>query len=167
MTTKELFTIKEYLLENLYKGFIVPNNSPFTSPILFIAKPNSALHFYIDYCKFNSLIKKDQHPLLLIDKTLARIANTKIFTKLDIRQTFYRIYIDPTSEELTTFWTRYRAYKYQVLLFGLTNGPTTYQRYMNEVLFDHLDDFYTIYLDDILIYSDNVLKYENYIKLVL
>ena len=38
---------------------------------------------------------------------------------------------------------------------------------MNEVLFDYLDEFYTIYLDDILIYLDNALEYKNYIKLVL
>ena len=38
---------------------------------------------------------------------------------------------------------------------------------MNEVLFDYLDEFCTVYLDNILIYSDNALEYENYIKLVL
>ena len=38
---------------------------------------------------------------------------------------------------------------------------------MNEVLFDYLDDFCTAYLDDILIYSDNVLEHENHMKLVL
>ena len=38
---------------------------------------------------------------------------------------------------------------------------------MNKVLFDYLDEFYTTYLDDILIYLDNTLEYENYIKLVL
>jgi hypothetical protein len=38
---------------------------------------------------------------------------------------------------------------------------------MNEVLFNYLDDFCTAYLDDILIYSDNVLEHEHYVKLVL
>jgi hypothetical protein len=38
---------------------------------------------------------------------------------------------------------------------------------MNNVLFDYLDDFYTIYLDDILIYSENKLEYEIYVKKVL
>ena len=38
---------------------------------------------------------------------------------------------------------------------------------MNDVLFDYLDDFYTAYLDNILIYSDNELEYEYYIKKVL
>ena len=38
---------------------------------------------------------------------------------------------------------------------------------MNKVLFKHLDDFYTAYLDNILIYLDNVLKHKYYVKQVL
>jgi hypothetical protein len=65
------------------------------------------------------------------------------------------------------FQTRYRTYKYQVLLFGLMNSLAIYQRYINKVLFDYLDDFCTAYLNNILIYSDNVLEHKHYIKLVL
>ena len=85
MTTKELLAIKEYLLDNLYKGFIAPSSSPFASLVLFVSKPGRGLRFYVDYRRLNSITKKDQHPLPLINKTLTRIANTKIFTKLDIR----------------------------------------------------------------------------------
>ena len=38
---------------------------------------------------------------------------------------------------------------------------------MNDILFDYLDDFYTVYLDNILIYSEDKLDYEEYIKKVL
>ena len=75
--------------------------------------------------------------------------------------------MDPESEELTTFRTRYGSYKCKVLPFGLTNGPATYQRYMNDVLFDYLDDFCTAYLDDILIYSDNELDHDAHVHKVL
>ena len=43
--------------------------------------------------------------------------------------------------------------------FKLINGPATYQRFINDVLFDYLNDFYTAYLDDILIYSENEFDY--------
>jgi hypothetical protein len=38
---------------------------------------------------------------------------------------------------------------------------------MNNILFNYLDEFYTIYLDNILIYSNNKLEYKHYIKKVL
>src|SRR5947207_14313054 len=95
------------------------------------------------------------------------MSKAKIFTKLDICQAFHCVHIDPASEDLTTFRTQYGCYKYKVVPFGLTNGPATYQQYMNDVLFDYLDDFCTAYLDDIMIYSDNELKHEEHVCKVL
>jgi hypothetical protein len=65
------------------------------------------------------------------------------------------------------FRTRYRSYKYKVLPFRLINRPAIYQRYINDILFNYLDKFYTAYLDNILIYLDDKLKYEVHIKKVL
>jgi hypothetical protein len=70
ITTEELLIVKEYLLKNLHKGFIVLSSSSFASSVFFVAKPNSSLRFCINYYKFNSLTKKDQHLLPLINKTL-------------------------------------------------------------------------------------------------
>ena len=71
--------------------------------------------------------------------------------------------IDLALEDLTTFQTRYGCYKYKVVLFGLTNGLATFQQYINNILFDYLDDFCTAYLNDILIYSSNELEHEEHV----
>ena len=167
MTTEELEEVKRYLLENLNKGFIEPSQAPFAAPILFVRKADGRLRLCIDFRNLNQITRKDRYPLPLIDELLGRIGRAKVFTKLDIRQAFNRIRMSPESEELTTFRTRYGSYKCKVLPFGLTNGPATYQRYMNDVLFDYLDDFCTAYLDDILIYSENELDHEEHVKKVL
>jgi predicted aspartyl protease len=167
MTAEELEIVKQYLIDNLAKGFIEPSQAPWASPVLFVSKPNGGLRFCIDFRKLNEITRKDQYPLPLIDETLARIGKAKVFTKLDIRQAFHRIRIDPESEELTTFRTRYGSYKCKVVPFGLTNGPATYQRYMNDILFDYLDDFATAYLDDILIYSEDPKEHATHVKKVL
>ncbi len=163
----ELEATKKYLTENLDKGFIEASQSPFAAPILFVKKANGSLRFCVDYRKLNKITKKDRYPLPLVTETLQRLSKAKIFTKLDIRQAFHRIRIDPASEDLTTFRTRYGTYKYKVMPFGLTNAPATYQRYMNDVLFDFLDDFCTAYVDDILIYSDNLEEHEKQVIKVL
>ena len=147
--------MKEYLTEYLSHGFITVSNYLYTSPMLFVKKPGSGLQFCIDYCKLNTLTKKDAYLIPRIDELLARVSKAKIFTKLDIRQAFHWIRIDLQSEDYMTFKTCYRTYKYKVLPFGLCNSPSTYQRYINDVLMEYLDDFYIAYLDDILIYSEN------------
>jgi cell fate regulator YaaT (PSP1 superfamily) len=51
--------------------------------------------------------------------------------------------------------------------FGLINAPATFQAYINKALGDLLDITCVIYLNDILIYSDNVEEYEKYVRQVL
>ena len=121
----------------------------------------------MDYRKLNAITKKNQYPLPLIDEMLERLSRAKYFTKLDIRQAFHKIRIHPDSEDLTTFRTRYGSYKYRVVPFGLTNGPATFQRFINDNFMDCLDDFLTAYLDDLLIYSENELDHEIHVRKVL
>ncbi len=126
ITIEELETVKEYLVNNLYKGFIEPSQAPFVAPVLFVKKPNRGLRFCIDFYKLNQITRKDQYLIPLINKLLAQIRRAKIFTKLDIRQAFHYIRIDLASEELTIFRICYRLYKYKVLPFRLTNSLATY-----------------------------------------
>ena len=58
-------------------------------------------------------------------------------------------------------------YKYKVLPFKLTNRLAIYQRYINNILFDYLDNFYTAYLDNIIIYSKNKLEYKEHVYKIL
>jgi hypothetical protein len=114
------------LFANLTKGFIVLSQVPFASPVLFARKSNGSLWFCVDYRKLNTLTKKNHYLLLLINKTLARLNQAKVFTKLDIRQVFYQIRISPESKELIVFRTYYGLFEYQVLPFGLTNNPAIF-----------------------------------------
>ena len=50
--------------------------------------------------------------------------------------------------------------------FGLTNAPATFCNLMNDVLFDHLDAFVTVYLDDIVVYIKTLTKHEKHLRLV-
>ena len=70
-------------------------------------------------------------------------------------------------EDLTTFRTRFGSYKYRVMLFGLTNGPATFQHYINDTLFDYLNVFCTAYIDDIWIYSQHAKEHEIHVRKIL
>jgi hypothetical protein len=51
------------------------------------------------------------------------------------------------------FHTKYGHYEYIIIYFGLTKAPTTVMETMNRMLHEYLDDFITVFLDDILLYS--------------
>jgi len=67
----------------------------------------------------------------------------------------------------TAFWTRYRHYKYTVMLFELKNAPVIFQRLINDTLREYLDDFVITYLDDILIYSDDLEMHHSHVHKIL
>ena len=167
MTEEQLSETKRYIIDNLHKGFIEPSGAPYAAPILFAKKADGSLRLCVDYRKLNALSKKDPCPIPLIDEMMARICKAKVFTKLDIQQAFHRIRMSPESEDYTTFRTRYGTYKYKVLPFGLTNGPATFQRFINEILMEHLDDFCAAYMDDILIYSSTPEEHKVHVKKVM
>ena len=164
---QELEASRDYIIDNLQKGFITPSAAPFASPILMVRKPGGGLRFCVDYRKLNSITRKDRYPLPLVDELMERLGQAKIYTKLDIRQGFHRILMDSDSRELTTFRTRMGMFKYNVLPFGLSNGPAAFQRLINEVLMDYLDKFVTGYIDDLLIYSDDEDEHEIHVKKVM
>ena len=151
----------------LDKKFIKPSHASYSSPVLFTKKGDGNLRFCVDYRKLNKLTKKNRYPLPLIEEVLARIHGSKYLTRLDIIAAFNKLRMHPDSEDLTTFTTSLGAYKYKVLPFGLTNGPASYQQYMNDVLFDFLNRFVQCYLDNILIYSRSLKEHQQHIALVL
>ncbi|RVW29301.1 Retrovirus-related Pol polyprotein from transposon 17.6 [Vitis vinifera] len=69
-------------------------------------------------------------------------------------------------EGKTTCVTRYGSYEFLVMPFGLTNAPATFCNLMNDVLFDYLDAFVVVYLDDIVVYSKTLTEHEKHLRLV-
>jgi hypothetical protein len=65
------------------------------------------------------------------------------------------------------FNMRYSLFETLVMPFGLSNALVIFQAWINEILYLYLDVFYTVYINNILIYSDNLLEYKKYIKKIL
>jgi Reverse transcriptase (RNA-dependent DNA polymerase) len=115
----------------------------------------------------NTIIIKNHYPLPLIQEILARLNRTKIYTKLDIIIVFNRIRITKEQEYLTAFNIRYGLYETLVILFGLSNVSVIFQARINKVLHLYLDVFCTAYIDDILVYSDDLTSYRQHVRLVI
>jgi len=81
--------------------------------------------------------------------------------------TYYLIHITKGNEWKTTFRTCYGSFEWLVMPFGLSNIPLVFQRFMNNIFVDMLDICMVVYLDNILIYSDNLKEHTKHIKEVL
>lgn len=167
MSQDELKVLKKYLEENLAKGFIRLSNSPAAAPVLFVKKPSGGLRFCVDYRGLNDITIKNRYPLPLIKETLDRLSRAKYFTKLDVIAAFNRLRLKEGEEWKGAFQTRYGLYEYLVMPFGLHGAPAKFQGYINKTLQEYLDVFCSAYMDDVLIYSDNLQEHKQHIRMVL
>ena len=133
--------IKKYLNEHLKKRFIIFNYVSFASPVLFAKKSNDELKFYVNYKKLNVSIKRNRYLISLIDEILIRIQDYKYFTRLNIITAFNKLRMHSNNKDFITFVTFLEIYKYRMLSFELINDSITYQQYINDILFEYLNDF--------------------------
>ena len=94
----ELKMLKKYITEQLNKGFIVFFKFPADVPVLFASKKDGNLCLCVDYKELNVIIIKNQHFLLLIQKTMNRLIEAKKFIKLDIQHVYNMIRIKKNDE---------------------------------------------------------------------
>ena len=82
---------------------------------------------------------KNQYPLPLIDEILDRLSGARVFTKIDVKNVYYRLWIREGDEWKTAFRTRYGRFEYWVMPFVLTNSPASFHFYINRVLRPYFD----------------------------
>jgi len=95
------------------------------------------------------------------------VAGATVFTKLDLKDGYHLIRMRKGNEHKRAFRTRYGHYEYKVMRFGLVNPPATFQTMINKIRREFLDHGVVIYLDDILIYSENMDNHINRVQKVL
>jgi hypothetical protein len=89
------------------------------------------------------------------------------FSKIDLRSGYHQLRIRPSDIPNTAFITKYGLYEFTVMSFGLTNVSAYFMYLMNSVFMDYLDKFVVIFIDDILVYSQNEQEHVEHLRKVL
>jgi hypothetical protein len=154
----ELVELKKQIDELLDKGYIRPSTSPWAAPVLFVEKKDGTKRMCIDYGALNEVTVKNKYPLPRIKDLFDQLRGASVFSKIDLRSGYHQLRIRPADIPKTTFITKYGLYEFMVMLFGLTNAPA---------YFMYLDKFVVVFIDDILIYSQNEQEHEEHLRKVL
>jgi hypothetical protein len=166
--------------QHLDAGRIHPSNSQHASPAFLIPKTDTAVlprwvndyralntNTVIDYRALNTNTVIDSYPLPRVDDILADCGKGKIWSVLDMTNSFLQTRMHPDSIPLTAVTIPFGLYEWLVMPMGLRNAPPIHQRRMMAALRDQIGKWCHIYLDDIIVFSDTIEEHTQHLRLVL
>jgi hypothetical protein len=153
LTLDEEESLKEELDNLLKLDIIRPSDGEWSSPIFFVPKKNGKFRLVVNYIQLNKITVKDSYPLPHIEEVLDSLGGNKCFTTLDAASGFWQIELHPNSIAKSGFVTKYGCYTFSVMPFGLCNAPSSYTRYMTNILREYIGVFLYVFIDDVIVYS--------------
>lgn len=127
---------------------------PINNNLVFVAKTNGSIRVCDDCTPVNLVTKDYDWPLPRLQDIRHKLPGARWFTRLDLKDAFFRIKIPVRYRYLTSFTSRGQQYQFRKMPFGLKTAPAIFQEFMDT----HLSCFsmWSLwYIDDILIYATN------------
>ena len=85
LSREEREEVREFIWEQLRKGYIQPSKSPQMVPVFFVGKKDGKKRMVQDYRYLNKWTIKNNYLLPLISDVLENIGTKKVFMKMDLR----------------------------------------------------------------------------------
>ena len=155
LSREEREEVREFVKEQLRKGYIRLSKSPQTVPVFFVGKKDGKKRIVQDYRYLNKWTVKNNYPLPLISDILENIGIKKVFTKMDLRWEYNNVRIKEGDEWKAVFMMPEGSFEPTVMFFGLTNSPVTFQVMINELLRDLINT------GKVAAFIDDVVKIAN------
>lgn len=161
-------------METLLKNNIIrPSRSPYNNPIWVVDKKgydefgNRNKRMVIDFRKLNQKTIDDKYPIPNIKHILTKLGKSNFYSTLDLKSGFFQINLAERDREKTAFSVNNGKYEFCRLPFGLKNAPSIFQRAVDDVLREGIGKFLDIYIDDLIIYSENEEEHVRHIQWAL
>ena len=118
-----------------------------------VKKKNGKWRVCVDFTDLNKACPKDPFPIPRIDQLVDATASHPRMSFLDAFQGYHQIPLALEDQEKTVFVTPIGNYHYKVMLFGIKNAGSTYQRMMTRMFEPRLDKNIEIYVDNMVVKS--------------
>ena len=152
LSREEREEVREFVKEQLQKGYIWPLKSLQTAPVFFVGKKDGKKRMVQDYQYLNKWTIKNNYPLPLISDVLENIGTKKLFMKMDLRWGYNNVRIKEGDKWKAAFTTPEGSFEPTIMFFGLTNSPATFQAIMNELLRDLINTGkVVVFIDDVIV----------------
>ena len=158
--------IEKQINDLLDSGLIKPGNGPWGSPLVLVKKKDGSIRMCVDYRKLNSKTVKDAYQLPRIDDTLDWLANARYFSTLDLASGYHQVSNTPKAKVKSAMVTKQGLFEWEVMSFGLTGAPATFQRAMEEIMRGLNYEILWIYLDDVILLGYDVEQMIERLQLV-
>ena len=168
LSREEREEVREFIKEQLRKGYIQPSKSPQMAPVFFVGKKDGKKQMVQDYRYLNEWTIKNNYPLPLILDVLENIRTKKLFTKMDLRWGYNNMRIKEGDKWKATFIMLEGSFEPTVMFFGLTNSPATFQAMMNELLRDLINiGKVATFIDNVIIRTETEEEHDELIAEVI
>ena len=146
--------VRKHVKEMLDIGAIRESKSDFCSAVVLVKKKDGKMRFCIDLRKLNNQTVKDNKSLPRLSDSLDYLTGATLFSCIDLLSGYWQIELEEDSKRLCAFTLGpIGFFEPNLMAFGLSNGPATFQRAMENALGELHLQYCLIYLDDIIVFS--------------
>lgn len=158
--------VRDNIKELIKTGIIERSTSQYVNPIVVVVKKNGELRLCLDARNINKFSKPQYEAPMSVEAILGRITRTSVFSKLDLKHSFWLIPLHEDSRDYTAFSIDGEIYRFCVVPFGVQSACSALTKALHQIL-NKYESFVLHYVDDILIFSKNEEEHYDHLQTVL
>ncbi|UYV60521.1 hypothetical protein LAZ67_1001407, partial [Cordylochernes scorpioides] len=158
--------VTEALDKMVAKGYLCEvASSKWATPVVVVPKKNKEIRICCDFkVTLNKYLDTAAYPLPTQQDLFSTLAKGKYFSKLDLRNAYLQLEVDPGTRPLLTINTHKGLFRFKRMPFGLANAPSYFQSVIDRVLSGI--GGVICYIDDVLIATASIEEHLALLKTI-